>query len=50
LFTLIALVLWLGNIDLGSGMMVTPIIADFPVLLWLIGFGAHIIGDSSSAK
>ena len=42
---LVALGLWVGNVDLGSGMMVTPIIIDMIVLLWLSGFGAHIIGE-----
>ena len=42
---LLALGLWAGNVDLGSGIMVTPITIDMLVLLWLAGFGAHIIGD-----
>lgn len=41
---LVTLGLWVGNVDLGSGMKVTPIIIDMIVLLWLSGFGAHIIG------
>jgi len=43
--SLLALGLWAGNVDLGSGMKVTPIIIDMLVLLWLSGFGAHIIGE-----
>ena len=43
--SLLALVLWAGNVDLGSGMKVTPIIMDMLLLLWLTGFGAHIIGE-----
>ena len=42
---LLALGLWAGNIDLGSGIMVTPITIDMLELLWLAGFGAHIIGE-----
>lgn len=42
---LLALGLWAGNVDLGSGIMVTPITIDMIVLLWLAGFGAHIIGE-----
>jgi len=48
LFTLIALVLWFSGMELSPGITITPIIADFPVLLWLIGFGAHILGESNS--
>ena len=44
--SLIALLLWAANVDLGSGMKVTPIIIDMLVLLWLTGFGAHIIGEN----
>jgi hypothetical protein len=44
---LIALGLWAGNVDLGSGTKVTPIIVDTLVLLWLAGFAAHIIGEKS---
>jgi hypothetical protein len=44
---LIALALWAGNIDLGGGMKVTPLIIDLLLLLWLTGFGAHIIGEST---
>ena len=43
----IALVLWAFGIDLGSGVKVTPLAVDNLILPWLIGFGAHIIGDSS---
>jgi hypothetical protein len=39
-------VLWAANVDLGSGIKVTPIIMDMLLLLWLTGFGAHIIGQS----
>lgn len=46
-FSLIALILWAADIELGSGIKVTPILVDFPVLLWLVGFGAHIIGKSN---
>jgi len=42
--SLAALGLWAGNVDLGSGMKVTPIIVDTLQLLWLAGFAAHIIG------
>lgn len=42
---LLALGLWVGNVDLGGGIMVTPITIDMLVLLWLAGFGAHIIGE-----
>ena len=42
---LIALALWAANIDLGGGMKVTPLIIDLLLLLWLTGFGAHIIGE-----
>ena len=44
--SLIALLLWAANVDLGSGMKVTPIIIDMLVLLWLTGFGAHILGEN----
>jgi hypothetical protein len=44
--TVLALVLWAANVDLGSGIKVTPLIMDMLLLLWLTGFGAHIIGQS----
>ena len=43
--SLLAFLLWVASVDLGSGMMVTPIIIDTLILLWLTGFGAHIIND-----
>ena len=43
LFTLIAVVLWVSGLELSPEITITPIIADFPILLWLISFGAHII-------
>ena len=45
--TLLAFGLWVGNVDLGSGMKVTPIVVDTLVLLWLAGFSAHIIGEKT---
>lgn len=48
LFTLLALVLWVSGLELSPGITITPIIADFPILLWLISFGAHIIGCSNN--
>ena len=50
LFTLIALILWVSGLELSPGITVTPIIADFPILLWLISFGAHIIGPSTDGN
>jgi hypothetical protein len=47
-FSLIALILWGADIELSPGIKITPILVDFPVLLWLIGFGAHIIGNSNN--
>ena len=44
---LIAFGLWVGKVDLGSGMTVTPIVIDTLILLWLAGFSAHIIGDNT---
>ena len=43
----IALGLWAGKVDLGSGMTVTPIIIDTLILLWLAGFSANIIGEKT---
>ena len=48
--TLIAFALWVSGIELSAGVTITPIIADFPVLLWLLGFGAYILGTSTSEK
>ncbi len=45
--SLLALGLWAGNVDLGSGMKVTPLIIDILILLWLAGFAAHIIGEKT---
>ena len=42
---LLSLGLWAGNIELGPGIKITPIIIDMAMLLWLSGFGAHIIGE-----
>ena len=42
---LLSLGLWAGNIELGPGIKFTPIIIDMAMLLWLSGFGAHIIGE-----
>ena len=42
----ISLGLWISGIELSPGISVTPIIADFSARLWLIGFGAHQIGNS----
>ena len=42
---LVSLGLWAGNIELGPGIKVTPIIIDMAMMLWLSGFGAHIIGE-----
>ena len=47
-FTLFALVLWISGIELSPGITITPIIADYPVLLWLVGFGAYILGEASN--
>ena len=44
----VALLLWPTGIELVAGIKATPIIVDFAVLLWLIGFSAHIIGDSNN--
>ena len=49
-FSLIALILWVFEIELSPGVTVSPIIVDFPILLWLIGFGAHIIGNSNNTS
>jgi len=38
--------LWISGIELSPGISVTPIIADLSDRLWLIGFGAHQIGNS----
>jgi len=43
LTSLIALILWVGQVDL----RVTPIFVDFPILLWLTGFGAHLIAEEN---
>jgi hypothetical membrane protein len=40
-----ALLLWPLGIELVAGVKATPIIVDFAIVLWLIGFGAHIIGE-----
>jgi hypothetical membrane protein len=48
--SLVALFLWAFGIDLGSGVKLSPLIIDDIVLLWLISFGAHIIGDSGNAS
>jgi len=45
--SLVALGLWVGNVDLGSGVMVTPILVDYPILLWLTGFGVHLIAEKN---
>jgi hypothetical membrane protein len=45
ILSLVALILWISGVEISSGVTVSPIIADFPVLLWLIGFSAHIIGS-----
>jgi hypothetical protein len=44
--SLLAFLLWVASVDLGSGMKVTPIIIDTLILLWLTGFGAHIINKT----
>ena len=50
LCTLVALIFWVSGLELSPGITITPIIADFPILLWLISFGAHIIGSSNDGK
>jgi uncharacterized membrane protein len=43
---LIMLGLWASGVDLGGGIIISPISVDNLVMPWLLGFGAHIIGAS----
>ena len=42
----ISVALWISGIELSPGISLTPIVADLADRLWLIGFGAYIIGNS----
>ena len=45
--SLIGLLLWVANVNFGSGMTASPTIVDFLALPWLVAFGANIAREKS---
>jgi hypothetical protein len=50
ILALIMFALWVSGINLGSGVKIAPSVVDDLIVPWLLGFGAHIIGNSDNTS
>lgn len=50
ILALIMFALWVSGINLGSGVKISPSAVDNLILPWLLGFGAHIMGNADSTS